>query len=26
LACYKLPFKTKIISREDSNEIYWSSR
>jgi large subunit ribosomal protein L16 len=22
LACYKLPFKTKIISREDSNEIY----
>jgi len=26
LACYKLPFKTKIISREDSYEIYWSSR
>jgi large subunit ribosomal protein L16 len=22
LACHKLPFKTKIISREDSNEIY----
>ncbi|NPA50682.1 MAG: 50S ribosomal protein L16 [Epsilonproteobacteria bacterium] len=22
LACYKLPFKTKIISREESNEIY----
>ncbi len=22
LACYKLPFKTKIISREDSNEVY----
>ncbi len=22
LACHKLPFKTKIISRKDSNEIY----
>jgi len=22
LACHKLPFKTKIISREESNEIY----
>jgi ribosomal protein L16/L10AE len=26
LACHKLPFKTKIISRKDSNEIYWSRR